>query len=251
MKTVTVAKTENVLGVRMKKSKKYKVNKKLYTVLFFVSVVIICLAMFFSTESKWFVMVSGVGCGSFASVVVALLVEYFHCVTMNKKDKQVLNFALEDLFSSIADYCDRYSYFVVSIDKKYASEFNTFFDWVQIYSQLVAEGKPQVRKTYITGAMDLVKESFDFFYSNRVWYLENDFFSEEELHSIKEMCESIFLSKLHYMVSDMEVPHQIILDINQEIAKNMLKVQHFAKFADTKYSHECTLSKMFIYDTYE
>ena len=79
----------------MKNNKKHKVNKVLYVVLFFVSIVIICISMSFSIDSEWFVVLSGVGCGSFASVLVALLVECFHCKTMNEKDKQILDFALE------------------------------------------------------------------------------------------------------------------------------------------------------------
>lgn len=235
----------------MKNNKKHKVNKVLYVVLFFVSIAITCISMSFSIDSKWFVVLSGVGCGSFASVLVALLVECFHCKTMNEKDKQILDFALEDLFESIAYYCDGYSYFVESLESKYKSEFHTFHEWVQIYSQLIANGKPSVRKTYIIGAMDSVREAFDLIYNNRVWYLENCIFTTEELHAISKMCKSIYLSRMHYMVADMEVPYQIVLEINTEVYNNMLKVKHFAKLANTKYSPQHTLCEMFVHDEFE
>lgn len=235
----------------MKNNKKHKVNKVLYVVLFFVSIVIICISMSFSIDSEWFVVLSGVGCGSFASVLVALLVECFHCKTMNEKDKQILDFALEDLFESIADYCDGYCYFVESLESKYKSEFHTFYEWIQIYSQLIANGKPSVRKTYIIGAMDSVREAFDLLYDNRVWYLENGIFTTEELHAISKMCKSIYLPRMHYMVADMEVPYQIVLDINTEVYNNMLKVKHFAKLANTKYSSQHTLCEMFVHDEFE
>ena len=242
---------KNVWEYIMKNNKKHRINKGLYIVLFFVSIVIICVSMCFSIDSKWFVVLSGVGCGSFASVLVALLVEFFHCKIMNEKDKQILDFALEDLFESVADYCDGYSYFVESLDSKYKSEFHTFYEWVQIYSQLIANGKPPVRKTYIIGAMDSVREAFDLLYNNRVWYLENGIFTTEELHAISKMCKSIYLPRMHYMVADMEVPYQIVLDINTEVYNNMLKVKHFAKLANTKYSPQHTLCEMFVHDEFE
>ena len=241
-----------ILGDSMvNNKKKHRVNKFLYVSLFLLSIVVILVSLFFAIDSKWFVLLSGIGCGSFASVLVALLIEIFHCREMNEKSVHVLNFAIEDIGAAIADYCDRYSYFVISMDEKYKCELHTFLEWVQLYAQLVADGKPQVRKTYVTGAMDSVKEAFDLFYNNRVWYLENDYLTKEEFKAISRMCKSIFTSKLHYMISDVEISSISIVEINQEISECMLKTKDFSKFANTKYSYHQSLSSMFVHDEYD
>lgn len=231
--------------------KKHKVNILLYASLFLLSISIIISSLFFKIDNRWFVLLSGIGCGCFASVLIALLIEISHYKAMNKKSMQVLDFAIETLCSSIADYCDRYSYFVISIDERYKSELHTFLEWVQIYAQLIVEGKPQVRKTHITGAMDSVEEAFNFLNNNRVWYFENDYFTIVEYKAIKRMCESIYVSKLHYMISDVEVSPESTLEINQEISECMLKTKDFSKFANTKYSYEKSLSSMFIQDEFD
>ena len=99
--------------------------------------------------------------------------------------------------------------------------------------------------------MDSVREAFDLLYNNRVWYLENGIFTTEELHAISKMCKSVYLPRMHYMVADVEVPYQIVLDINTEVSNNMLKVKHFAKLANTKYSSQHTLCEMFVHDEFE
>ena len=83
--------------------KKHRVNKFLYVSLFLLSIVVILVSLFFAIDSKWFVLLSGIGCGSFASVLVALLIEIFHCRAMNEKSVHVLNFAIEDIGAAIAE----------------------------------------------------------------------------------------------------------------------------------------------------
>ena len=65
--------------------KAFKTNHILYTILILSFLTISLLSLLIPTTYPWFTLVSGLGCGGFASVLIAWLVDIATCKTNNKK----------------------------------------------------------------------------------------------------------------------------------------------------------------------
>ena len=74
--------------------KYYKTNHSLYIKLLILSCCIVAISFAFAKDSRWFTVVSGLGCGAFASVLVAWLIEYSNCKYRAERNSNLVDSAL-------------------------------------------------------------------------------------------------------------------------------------------------------------
>ncbi|MBQ7669097.1 MAG: hypothetical protein IJS45_00040 [Clostridia bacterium] len=75
-------------------SNTYKPNIVLYLLLLIVAISILLLAILIPIDSKWFAIISGVGCSGIASIIVAWLIDIINC---NQKNSLNVSF-IDKLF---------------------------------------------------------------------------------------------------------------------------------------------------------
>jgi len=81
--------------------KYYKTNHRLYIGLLILSCCIVAISFAFPKDSRWFTVVSGLGCGAFASVLVAWLIEYSNCKHRNKRNSEIVESALTEFILGV------------------------------------------------------------------------------------------------------------------------------------------------------
>lgn len=131
--------------------KKQKVNWKLYLVIGFLSINITFSSLIVKGYVEWFTILSGIGCGAFASVLIAFLIEITNVAQKNLKNISIfasffakLHFSFANLLSSFAIACDK--------DGRKKAEDLRWFEWLE---KLIQE---QSKKT--TFAMDFLVDKF-------------------------------------------------------------------------------------------
>ena len=94
--------------------KKQKLNWILYLGLGFLSIGIMFSSLIVKGYIEWFTILSGIGCGAFASVLIAFLIEVTNVTQKNSKNISIfesffakLHFSFAQLLSSFAIACDK------------------------------------------------------------------------------------------------------------------------------------------------
>ena len=82
--------------------KKQKVNWILYLILGFLSLIIIAVSLCIKDCMEWFTIVSGIGCGAFASVLIAYLIELANVSQKKRKNVSVFESYFCDLYFNFA-----------------------------------------------------------------------------------------------------------------------------------------------------
>lgn len=120
--------------------KTYKVNHWLYGGLLLGAVGVTLSSLLIPTCSPWFTIVTGWGCGGFASVVVAWLIDVFNCKSNNRKAERLQNAAFAELISSFETGIQPFIFKIESIDKSYKKQSMTWSDWLDVAYNLSSSG---------------------------------------------------------------------------------------------------------------
>jgi hypothetical protein len=135
--------------------KKQKVNWILYLILGLLAIIIISFSFNVKEYTEWFTIVSGIGCGAFASVIIALLIEASTISQTNRKNIAIfesyfakLYFSFSQLLSSLVITCDE--------EKRNNVGELFWFDWLE---RLIEE---QVKNNKLSAKAFLVEEIRDF-----------------------------------------------------------------------------------------
>ena len=81
--------------------KEHAPNNRPYIFLLLFSIFVLLSLLFIPQDSVWYIIASGIGSGSIASVLVAWLVDLSNCRVQNKRDAKIRFFFFDDLFFSI------------------------------------------------------------------------------------------------------------------------------------------------------
>ena len=99
-------------------------NKFAYVSLTIFSVGCVVRSLFFATDSKWFVILSAIGCSGLVSVLVAALIEKSNNRVQKKRDKKIIEHLLfgydirvKTELQRALSHCDKNS--EIDIDKEY------------------------------------------------------------------------------------------------------------------------------------
>lgn len=104
----------------------YKPNHKLYIRLITVAVILVGVTVFISDNSRWFAVLTGLGCGGVSSILVAWLLDVANC-----KHKNII---INDVFSKLFQKFDVDTAYVLNaILSSYAHK-NEDFDLEKKYS---------------------------------------------------------------------------------------------------------------------
>ena len=111
--------------------KAFKTNHILYTILILSFLTISLLSLLIPTTSPWFTLVSGLGCGGFASVLIAWLVDIATCKTNNKKAQFYQQEIFCELISSFETGVQPFILLCEDLDESSKNQSKTWNEWIK------------------------------------------------------------------------------------------------------------------------
>ena len=165
--------------------KKQKVNWILYLGLGFLSIGIMFSSLIVKGYVEWFTILSGIGCGAFASVLIAFLIEVTNVTQKNLKNISIfesffskLHFSFAQLLSSFAIACDK--------DGRKKVEDLCWFEWMKKIIQEQSKNPTFVEDFLIDKFQDTQKELTKI-EENKLTLLSLDLIEDMEFVSLKEI----------------------------------------------------------------
>lgn len=175
-------------------------NKKLYIILLVIALSIIAISIFISKEWTLFTIVSGIGCGGVASVIVAWLIDEANY----NRDKQRSTRNKEIIFQRLEDVFDHDLQIIISDAIKRSSGENedseiTWIEWIKFACQTAKSSEDKEIKEcfcclYLLSLIDSIERQVKVFYDQTALLLELNIIDEKAvsaLSSIIGTCDSL------------------------------------------------------------
>lgn len=138
--------------------KKQKVNWVLYLILAIVSISLIALSLLIKSCAEWFTIVSGIGCGAFASVLIAFLIELSNISQKRQKNIAIFESYFCNLYFNFAIF---FNSLVIACDKEKKGNVGElyWFAWFErIIEEQLAATVPSTKEFLIGKLQDVEKE---------------------------------------------------------------------------------------------
>lgn len=134
--------------------KSFKPNHILYVCLLVLFLAISLTSLFICMESPWFTIVAGLGCGGFASVLVAWMVDAATCKANNKKATLYQQEIFSELISSFETGIQPFIFECELIDESCKQQSKTWKDWLE-FSYSICQDKNAFVIKYLVFERDI------------------------------------------------------------------------------------------------
>ena len=134
--------------------KSFKPNHILYVCLLVLFLAISLTSLFICMESPWFTIVAGLGCGGFASVLVAWMVDAATCKANNKKATLYQQEIFSELISSFETGIQPFIFECELIDESCKQQSKTWKDWLEV-SYSICQDKNAFITKYLVFERDI------------------------------------------------------------------------------------------------
>lgn len=218
-----------------------KPNRRLYVSLSTIFITITFAALLIDNKSAWFTVLTGIGCGGIASVIVAWLVDLANCKLQSNKQKKLAEFALNNFHVSVCYYLETIADLCVDNDPKMERQKHSFEEWVQIYVSKLKNGIT-VRRPWLLDAIERIENSYSTIENNIYWLVDGNIITVDEYKKIKVLYRVIHGSKIYYMIRDKEPNPDIIMETNMQIVAQMKLIDSFSNLLAVSYSGNGDLS---------
>ena len=165
--------------------KKQKLNWILYLGLGFLSIGIMFSSLIVKGYIEWFTILSGIGCGAFASVLIAFLIEVTNVTQKNLKNISIfesffakLHFSFAQLLSSFAIACDK--------DVRKKMEDLCWFEWMKKIIQEQSKN-PTFAEDFLIDKFQDTQKELTKIEENKLTLLSLDLIEDMEFVSLKEI----------------------------------------------------------------
>ena len=202
--------------------KAFKTNKWTYIFLLLASFALIAISFLVPFSDRWFSVISGIGGGCFASIVVAWLLDLVNCRIQNQKYGKLAKYAFGELRYAIADYCKQYCDYCCDVSSLDKNQMHNFQEWSDMYVAMISAGIPQANKSFTLETISAVRDAYQKFKSNSILFLDLNLVTEEEYKKMSEVAKRIIMMQMHYMISDVEINPNLIKEANDEISEILL-----------------------------
>lgn len=207
--------------------KEQKVNWLLYLILGALSIGIIATSLLVKDCTEWFTILSGIGCGAFASVVVAYLIELVN-VSLNKQHNISvfeiffgnLYFSFSLLLSSLVIACDKEKR--ENVDELY------WFDWLERIAEEQSANPISSVKSFLTDKLKKVEKEFDKIEENKLMLLGQDLIEDTEIIALMEIKLDLFIIKSELSASETNWSNIKLIssELKQHIEESMVLKQY-------------------------
>jgi hypothetical protein len=129
--------------------KKQKINWLLYLILGVLSIGIIAASLLVRNCDEWFTIISGIGCGALASVLIAYLIELANVSQKSRKNISIFESYFGKLYFSFSQLL---SSFVIACDKENRKNIGElyWFNWLErLTEEQIAHPTPSTKSFLI------------------------------------------------------------------------------------------------------
>lgn len=134
--------------------KSFKPNHILYVCLLLLFLVVSLTSLMICMESPWFTIVAGLGCGGFASVLVAWMVDAATCKANNKKATLYQQEIFSELISSFETGIQPFIFECELIDESCKQQSKTWKEWLE-FSYSICQDKNAFVIKYLVFERDI------------------------------------------------------------------------------------------------
>ena len=212
--------------------KKQKVNWILYLILGVLSIGIIAASLLVKDCVEWFTIISGIGCGAFASVLIAFLIELANVSQKNLKNISIFESYFGKLYFSFSQLL---SSFVIACDKEKRENVSElyWFNWLERLSEeQIANPTPSVKNFLIDKFKDTQAELIKI-EDSKLLLLGQDLIEDTEIITLMEI--KLDLSVIESELSASEINWSNINLIIPELKEHIEKSKVLKKYNSTLY----------------
>lgn len=178
----------------------YKPNRKLYMSLLASSIVVTLIALIIPSCNPWFTVVTGIGCGGIASVIVAWLIEAANCREKKTRSKEVYEILWTCLTFCAYSYASMYKTMYETEQKKIEGK-HTWLEWKNMLISNLQKtpenkGPEKLKSVFMNYSGDILTQ-MKYFTAQRSQLIADGFMTSNDyylLHEIKqkvELCETM------------------------------------------------------------
>lgn len=171
-------------------------NRRLYILLLCSAIIVTVIAVFVPTSNPWFTIITGIGCGGIASVIVAWLIDEVNCSNQSKKSKDVHILLWTALSLFAYSYANMYKALHKG-DETCKKEKHTWIEWRKrliddIKNDGILESSfDDFKHVFDVAAKDVI-EQCQYFQDNRSQLISDGLMSSHEfffIHTIQQEME--------------------------------------------------------------
>ena len=137
--------------------KSFKVNNGMYIGLILLFLILCLVSLCICMASPWFTIVAGLGCGGFASVLVAWLIDAANCKVNNKKAKRYQDEIFSEIISSFETGIQPFIFECELLDENCKHQSKTWKEWLEV-SYRICQDKKAFAAKYLVFERDIAEK---------------------------------------------------------------------------------------------
>lgn len=215
--------------------KKQKINWLIYLILGTLSIGIISASLLVKDCIEVFTIVSGIGCGAFASVLIAYLIELANVFQKSRKNISIFESYFGKLYFSFSQLL---SSFVIACDEEKRKNIGElyWFNWLErLTEEQIAHPTPSVKSFLIDKFKDTQIE-FAKIEDSKLLLLGQDLIEDTEIIDLMEI--KLDLSVIESELSTSKTNWSNIKLIIPELKEHIEKSEVLKKYNSTSYNDE-------------
>lgn len=174
--------------------KPFKSNHILYIFLLLLFLVISLASLLICMDSPWFTLVAGLGCGGFASVLIAWFIDVVTCRANNKKAKFYQQVIFSELISSFETGVQPFILLCEDLDESSKNQSKTWNEWIDfVYKISQRQNYVSFISYFMVFEQDIFK-NIKILDSQKPYLLQNGIIDEndsEAISGILSLCSCI------------------------------------------------------------
>ena len=177
---------------------KYQPDRKFYLSLLLFAMAITVFALLIPTLCPWFTIVTGIGCGGIASVIVAWLIDEANCREKEKRNRAIYAIPWAEL-SMLAYFYSIFYHVLNDEDPDNKKDKHTWSEWknmlVSKLNENANEGESDKFKTVFDDNTKGVIKQLEFISDNRFQLMADGLLSESLFYSLGEIKQKLELCR--------------------------------------------------------
>ncbi len=213
--------------------KKQKINWLLYAILGLLSIGIIAASLWAKESTEWFTILSGVGCGSFASVAIAFLLELANVIQKERKNVSIFESYFSGLYFNFAMLLSSLSIVYGKEKRNTAGELH-WFDWLERISEEPSVKNSPSKKEFIIEKIQDVEKEIARIEENKLLLLGQDLIDDTEIVALTNI--RVDLSVVEFELKDSQTNWSDIKSILPELKEHIEESEILRKFNHVTYN---------------
>ena len=212
--------------------KKQKVNWILYLILGVLSIGIIAASLLVKDCEEWFTIISGIGCGAFASVVIAYLIELANISQKCRKNISIFESYFGKLYFSFSQLL---SSFVIACDKEKRQNIGElyWFNWLERLTEEQIDRPTPSAKSFLIDKFKDTQTELAKIEDSKLLLLGQDLIEDTEIIALMEI--KLDLSVIESELNSAEINWSNINLIIPELKEHIEKSEVLKKYNSTLY----------------